>query len=162
MSTVPDKQAMRNELDATQRAYHELYAALSPEDWARRSGNPDLTIKELMWHMAWSMGWMGGSIDAVKSGKSFNPPSFLVEPGRKLAMRWLARRATPEAAARKFDESCEALLAKLETVRDDEWQLEANRFGEVRSVEWYFRHVAEHFEEHERDVRAVLGQGDRG
>ena len=156
MAHLPDKQAIRNELEATRLAYHELLVSLSEEDWARRSGNPDMTIRELMWHVAWSMGWMAGSIDAVKSGKSFNPPSFLVEPGRKLAMRWLARRATPESAGQKFDESYATLVAELEGVREDEWQLEANRFGEVRSVEWYFRHVAEHFQEHAADVRAAL------
>jgi hypothetical protein len=153
---MPDKQAIRDGLGATQRAYHELLAALTPDDWARQSGNPEMTIKELMWHIAWSTGWMASSIDAVKSGKSFNPPSFIVEPGRKLAMRWLARRVTPESAAQRFDESCAVLVAKLDTVRDDEWQLEANRFGEVRSVEWYFRHVAVHFQEHATDVRAAL------
>jgi hypothetical protein len=153
---MADKQAIRSGLTATRDAYHELLAALTPDDWPRRSGNPEMTIKELMWHMAWSMGWMAGSIDAVKSGKSFSPPSFIVEPGRKLAMRWLARRATPGAAAKKFDDSCDALLAKLDTIGDDEWQREANRFGETRSVEWYFRHVPEHFQEHATDVRAAL------
>lgn len=153
---MPDKQAIRDELQATQRAYHELLAALSPDDWRRQSGNPEMTIKELMWHIAWSTGWMAGSIDAVKSGKSFSPPAFIVEPGRKLAMRWLARRATPESAAQKFDESYATLLAKLDTIGDDEWQREANRFGETRSVEWYFRHVPEHFQEHATDVRAAL------
>ena len=155
MSAVPDKTAIRTEIEATRRAYHDLLEGLATDDWRRKSGNPDLTIKELMWHMAWSMGWLAGSIDAVKAGKSFSPPSFIVEPGRKLAMRWLARRATPESAARKFDESCDALLEKLDALRDDEWQREATRFGETRSVEWYFRHAAEHFQEHAADVRAA-------
>jgi len=153
---MPDKQAIRDELESTKREYHELLGRLTPNDWRRQSGNPEMTIKELMWHIAWSTGWMARSIDAVQAGKSFNPPSFIVEPGRKLAMRWLARRATPESSAWKFDESLSTLVAKLDAVRDDEWQREATRFGETRSVEWYYRHVREHFDEHATDVRAAL------
>jgi hypothetical protein len=156
MTAVPDKQAIRAEIEATRRAYHDLLASLSPGDWSRRSGNPDLTIKELMWHMAWSMTWMASSLDAVKTGKSLRLPSFLIEPGRKLAMRWLARRATPESAARKYDEGHDALLAGLEAVRDDEWSLSAMRFGEVRTVMWFIGQPQRHFAEHAADVRAAL------
>ena len=153
---MADKQAIRSELEATRAAYHELLASIPSDAWKRTSGNAEMTVKELMWHTAWSMNWMAGSIDAVRSGKSFNPPSFILEPGRKLAMHWLARRATPEAAARRFDEGIAALIAKLDTVGDGDWQREATRFGETHSVEWYFTHPREHFDEHAADVRAVL------
>lgn len=153
---MPDKDAIRSELEATRAAYHELLRSLSNDDWSKQSGNPEMTVKELMWHVAWATSWMASSVDAVKSGKSTRIPSFLVEPGRKLAMRWLARSATPERAAQKYDEAHATLLSKLDSVRDDDWSREATRFGEVRSVGWYFGHVREHFNEHARDVRAVL------
>jgi len=156
MAAFVDQQAIRSELEATRAAYHGLLASLAEDHWERTSGNPELTVKELMWHMAWSMGWMARSIDAVRAGKNLRLPSFLIEPGRKLAMRWLARRATPEATARKFDEGLASIVARTEALRDDEWQREASRLGETRTVEWYVRHVAEHFEEHARDVRAVI------
>ena len=152
---MPDKDAIRSELEATRAAYHELLRSLSHDDWSRRGGNPEMTVKELMWHVAWATGWMASSVDAVKSGKSTRIPSFLVEPGRKVAMRWLARGATPERAAQKYDEAHATLLSRLGSIRDDGWSCEASRFGEVRSVAWYFGHVREHFEEHAQDVRAV-------
>jgi len=153
---MPDKDAIRSELEATRVAYHRLLGTLSTDDWSRQSGNPEMTVKELMWHVAWATSWMASSVDAVKSGKSMRIPSFLVEPGRKLAMRWLARSATPEGAAQKYDEAHAALLTKLDSVSDDDWPREAVRFGEVRSVAWYFGHVHEHFDEHARDVCVVL------
>ena len=156
MQTMVDKQSLRAEIEATHTAYHHLLVSLSDTDWTRRSGNPDMTVKELMWHVAWAMSWMAGSIDAVKAGKPLRVPSFLIEPGRKFAMRWLARRATPETARQKYDEGHAALLARLDSIGDDEWHREASRFGEVRTVEWYFAHAREHFEEHARDVRAAL------
>lgn len=153
---MPEKQALRDELEATRAAYHELLASLTDANWKRKSGNPDLTIKELMWHMAWSMGWISGSIDAVRSGKDLRAPGFVIEPARKLAMRWLARAATPQRAAQRYDAGHTALLAKLAAVSDDDWQRSAKRFGAVRTVEWYFRHPREHFEEHAADVRRGL------
>ena len=153
---MPDRAAVRSELERTRAAYHNLIDSLAKDDWTRRSGNPDMNVKELMWHTAWSMSWMAGSIDAVKSGKSVRAPAFLLEPGRRLLMRWLARNASPELAVRKYDEGHAALLAKLDVLRDDEWLREASRFGEMRNVAWYFSHVHEHFEEHARDVRVVV------
>jgi hypothetical protein len=156
MAAIPDKQWLRDDLEKTRAAYHELLTSLSSEDWNRRSGNPDLTVREAMWHMAWALGWLGGSIDRVVKGRSLNPPMFLVEPGRRFAIWWLALRATPERAAARYDEGHAALLAKLETVSDDEWALSITQFGEPRNIQWFVRQPVEHFEEHARDVRAAL------
>jgi hypothetical protein len=153
---MPDKDAIRSELEATRAAYHKLLRSLSNDDWPKRSGDPEMSVKELMWHVAWAMGWMAGSVGAVRSGKSTRIPPLLIDPARKLAMRWLARSVTPERAAQKYDEAHATLLTKLDSVSDDDWSREATRFGEVRSVGWYFGHVREHFDEHARDVRTVL------
>jgi len=71
---VPDTVSIRADLEATRAAYHELLASLSDADWHRRSGNPSLTVKQLMWHMAWSMTFMAGAVDGVLRSRSFNPP----------------------------------------------------------------------------------------
>ena len=156
MIAPPDKQQIQAGLEATRLAYHELLASLSPDHWARKSANPELTVKELMWHMAWSMGWMARSIDGVKRGKGLHLPSFLVDPGRKFAMRWLARRATPETAAQRYNEGHAALLGRLDETLDHEWRLGATRFGELRTVEWCFGQPIAHFEEHAPDVRRAI------
>ncbi len=163
MRVGPDKETIRDEIAATRVAYHELLASISAEDWTRVSGNPDLTVKELMWHMAWATGWMASSIDAIRKGRSFSPISgSLADLGRRFAIRWLARRATREAAARRYDEGHAAVLARLETVRDDEWHREAKRFGNIRTVAWYFGQPARHFAEHAADVCRGLGRADEG
>ena len=153
-----DREAVRRELDATRGAYHELLASITEDSWQRKSGNPDMTVKQLMWHVAWATAWMAGSIDAVREGKSIGAPAFLLEPGRKLAMWWLARGATPEAAGRKYDEGHAVLIEKLDTVPEEEWSRTAMRFGQERSVEWYFRHPPEHFVEHAADVRSAIAE----
>jgi hypothetical protein len=158
MSAIPDKQQLRADLEETRAAYHELLASLSEDDWRRKSGNPDLTVKELMWHMAWGLGWLARGVDAVNTGRGFNPPSFLLEPARRIAMHLVARQATPERAAQRYDEGHHSLLAKLEAMRDEQWERSVKQFGEVRDAIWYFREPVEHFEEHAADVRAVLSR----
>jgi uncharacterized protein (TIGR03083 family) len=156
VSVIPDKQQIRDDLEGTRRAYHELLESLSEDDWRRRSGNPDFTVKALMWHMAWALGWLARSIDRVRQAKGFNPPGFLVNPLRELAIRAYALRATPERAARRYDEGHAALLARLDEVRDDEWSITVTQFGEPRTAEWYLRQPIEHFAEHGADVQTVL------
>ena len=146
---------IRLELEATRAAYHALLTSLSADEWYRKSANPDLTVKELMWHLAWSVGWLAGFVDAVRAGKNSRLPGFLVEPVRLVAMRWLARKATPEKAAQHYDEGHAALLAKLDTIAPDDWQRSTTRFGQTRTVEWCFRQPALHFAEHAADVRPV-------
>jgi hypothetical protein len=153
---VPERDDIRNRLEDTRREYHDLLSAISEDVWTGKSGNPDMTVKELMWHIAWSMRWMSGSVDAVRRGRNAKVPSFLLEPARKLAMRWLARSATKGKASQAYDSGHDALLAKIGTIPIEDWSLSAMRFGERRSVGWYFTHAPEHFEEHARDVRAVL------
>jgi hypothetical protein len=156
MAESPDKQQLIGDLEKTQAAYHDLLGSLSAEDWNKESGNPDLTVREAMWHMAWSVGWLGGSIDRVKDGKDFNPPGFILEPARRFAIWWLALRATPERAAAKYDEGHEALVKRLNAVEDADWALTISLLGETRNIEWFARQPPEHFEEHSADVRAAL------
>jgi hypothetical protein len=156
MTSIPDKQQIRDDLESTRRAYHELLASLTGADWRRRSGNPDFTVKALMWHMAWAPGWLARSVDRVQRAKGLNPPRFLVNPLRELVIRTYALRATPERAARRYDECHAALLARLDAVQDDEWSITVTQFGEPRTAEWYLRQPVEHFAEHAADVHAVL------
>ncbi len=159
-SGAPDKAMLKRELEETRAAYHALLAELPGDAWSRRSGNRDMLVKELMWHMAWSMTWLANGVDAVRSRRKTavsRVPGAVADPLRKLAMRWLARRATPASAAGKYDDGHRELVAKLESVREDEWSLSTTRFGETRTMAWHFRQPVEHFVEHAADVRAVLG-----
>ncbi len=112
-----------------------------------------------MWHLAWSMGWLARAAEDARLGR--RPPINRLPPRyadslRALAMRWLARGATPRHAAQAYDAGHHALLAKLALVREEEWQRAVERFGERRTVAWHFRQPVAHFSEHAADVRAAL------
>jgi hypothetical protein len=151
-----DKDAIREELEATRSAYHELLASISDRDWPRKSANPDMTVKELMWHTAWALGFIHRSIDSVSRGRGFNPPGFLVNPLRGFAMHLLALRATREKSAARYDQGHARLITRLDAMRDEDWAAEARIFGETRTALSYFEQVRTHFEEHGADVRTVV------
>ncbi len=155
----PDTETMIADLEATRAAYHALLAQIPADAWRRRSGNPDMLVKQLMWHMAWAMGWLARGVAGTRSGRRSlvgRLPGPIADPARKLAMRALARTATPERAGRAYDDGHAALIAELSKVAGTEWQLATVRFGEERTVAWHFRQPVDHFAEHAADIVAVL------
>jgi len=156
-AATPDTNGLRASLERTRTAFHDLLSSLPEDAWTERSANPDLTVKQVVWHMAWSVGWLAAFVDAIKDGKRSRLPGFLVEPARLFAMRWLARGATRERAAKRYDEGHAALLAQLDRIAHTDWQRSTTRFGNTRTVEWCFRQPVLHFEEHARDVAHVAG-----
>ena len=154
-----DREGKRIALEEARAAYHALVSRITPTKWSARSGNPDLLIKELVWHMAWAMGWLARGVEATRSERrsiATRLPGSVMDPLRKVAMRFLARTATPTGALRKYDEGHHALIELLAAVRDDEWSLSTKRFGETRTLAWHFVQPIDHFAEHASDVEAAL------
>lgn len=149
-----DKDALRAELDATRDAFVELARGLSPGDWKQRSGNRAWNVRQVMSHIAKSVAPTAGSINMVRNGKGFNPPSFIAGPVNVLMTRMGARKATPDSVIETYNEGHERLLAALESVADDEWSKGARFFGKSETIESLLRSVVSHFHEHEADIRA--------
>ena len=155
---TPDREAVRAELEATRTAFHDLLKSLSPEDWKRKSGNSAWTVGQLMWHIPWATGYLPRVVAACRKGKGFNPPAWLMDPVNVLVTRLGSRGATPESVAAKYDATHATLIACLEGVKDSEWQLSVRSFGDRYTIESAFHGVAEHFREHEADIRKGLGR----
>jgi DinB superfamily len=156
---VPDKDVIRADLEATRKAYHVLLGSLSAEDWEKRTRNDAWKVGELMWHIAWGLGFFPRGVERCRKGGGFRPPTWIVNPINMLITRIASRGATKEGVARKYDANNAALLESLAEVRDDEWQNGAvSPFGQYLTVEEMFRMPGKHFEEHGKDIRAGLGR----
>jgi DinB superfamily len=149
---TPDRQAIRDELNATRTAYHELLDSLSESDWKTKSANPAWSVGQLMWHLGYGMEFFPKNIEYCRKGSGPNPPSFLVGPGNVLLTRWGSRGAKPESVAKKYDAAHDDLLASLDSIQDDEWTKTARVYGNDYTIESTFREVAVHFREHESDI----------
>ena len=155
---VPDREAVRAELEATRTAFHELLKSLSPEDWKRKSGNRAWTVKQLLWHIPWATGYVPRVVNDCRQGKGFNPPAWLMDPVNVLITRIGSRGATPQSVADKYAAGHAALISCLEGVRDDEWQKGVTTYGNYNTIASNFHNVTEHFKEHEADILKGLSR----
>lgn len=157
---MADKDALRAELEATRAAFVALAEGLSSADWRRRSGNRAWNVRQVMSHIATSVGPSAGSINMVRQGKGFNPPGFLTGPVNVILTRIAARKATAASVIETYNEGHAKLLTALETVADDEWDQGARFFGKPETIESLVRGVISHFHEHEADVTRGAGRVD--
>jgi hypothetical protein len=155
---MADREALRQEMETTRTAFMALADSLTGADWRAKTANPAWNVGQLMWHVAWGTGAISGSVDGLKKGKGFSPPSFIANPANRLMTKWGSRKATRESVKQLYDNGHRKALAALEGVKDDEWARSAKVFGTMQSVESLFRTVAEHFQEHERDIKAALSR----
>jgi len=158
-TAIPDKEAIRAELEATKAGYHELLGSLSAEDWKKKSANSAWNVRQLMWHITWGNSFTPQGVDQCRKGNNFNPPMAIVNPLNSLWTRIRSRSATPESVGKMYDEVHEKILACLNSVQDGEWQKSAKSFGNEMTVESCFHEPKRHLDEHGADIRKGLGRG---
>jgi hypothetical protein len=156
--SLPDRQAVREEIERTRKAFHELLDSLSDDDWKKKSANPAWSVGQLMWHMGYGIEYFPKFVEYCRRGSGPNPPSWLVDPGNRLLTIFGSRGAKPEAVAMKYDSAHDAIIASLDGVGDDEWSKSARVYGNDYTIESIFREVAVHYREHEMDILRGLGR----
>ncbi len=155
---VPDRGAIRAELEATKTGYHELLTSLSDEDWKKKSANPAWNVRQLMWHLAWANGFIPSGVDRCKKEKGFNRPESISNMINTWMTRIGSRGATPQSVGEKYDKAHRDAIASLDGVQDGEWTKGAKIFGEFQTVESTLRSPVGHFKEHEADILKGLGR----
>jgi hypothetical protein len=149
-SSAPDRAALRAELDATRRAVLRLIGAVTASQWRTKSPACDWTMAEVFVHLTWALEYLPAEVARAKRGQGmFNMPKRLADPLSYWYMRWLARRAKPEAIARRYDAAMAAAIRVLNEVNDGDWALGAGFYGEgFHSVLDLFHMPAQHVAEH--------------
>ena len=151
-----DKATLRDQLEETRTAFESLVKSLTDADWGRKSANKAWNVRQMMAHIAGTPGVSAGTINMIRKGKGFNPPSFLINPVNVLSTRWTARGATRDSVIETYNTGHAKLLAALESVQENEWTRSAKFLGKRETMESVFRGVIEHFKEHEADVKKGL------
>jgi len=156
---LPDRAAIRAEMNASRQAFHALLNAVPPEDWRRKSLATAFTVAELFEHIVHGLELIPEEVEAIRKGKNYlNFPSWFTGKISLLMTRRAARNATPQSIAERYDAAHAEALRLLDTVRDDEWRKGAHFFGEgYWTMEFIFRGVvSQHFEEHAAQIRETL------
>ena len=156
---VRDKATLRSELESTHAAYRELIGQISLEKWTAQSANAGWTCGQLAWHLASSPKFIAGIVENARKGKGTNPPGFLVPlafKANEFLVRRNSRKATRESVLADYDAAQARLLGLLDSFEDREFALSATNFGQTKTISQMLQGSAEHFAEHDPEIRSVL------
>jgi hypothetical protein len=159
------REEIREELEATRRAYHALLDSLAEGDWSKPSGNPAWTVGQVMVHMTFAPRMLPADVGMIRSG-GWMPklPAFLFNWANVLMTLWAARKQSAQSVGALYDAAHNRAMALLETIQDNEWSLgreypdwDPMLSGTV-TIERLFRYLADHFEVHAEQVRQGLAE----
>lgn len=154
---VPDRDAIRRDWYVMREAFYDLLEEAG-EAWTRKETSTAWTVRALFGHLLHEMEVLPEMVEHAAEGKDFlNLPSIIMHKINYLYTHWKSRNETPDSVAEKYDVYFEEALATLDRVEDDEWSKGANFFGEGHwTVEFIFRNIPRHFEEHAAQIRGAL------
>jgi DinB family protein len=133
-AALPDRTALRDRLEETRLAYHSLVEELSDEEWDSKRTATAWTVRELLSHIVDGLAHAPDAIDHARRGKPFLnlPPllNWLTHPANYWLSKWKARGQRRQTVLARYDAAHQALLNKMESIRDDEWSRGAHCYGE--------------------------------
>ncbi|NUM44050.1 MAG: nitroreductase family deazaflavin-dependent oxidoreductase [Anaerolineales bacterium] len=158
------KDQLRAELEETRQAYHALLAEVTENDWDLPSANPAWTLGEMLYHITVATQNIPLDVALVRRTPWLpNPPIGLLHMLNGPLTRYGANQHPRAALAEKFDRDHAALLALLETVREDEWAkgrtyhaYDPPHLKGFVTVATLFHYQKYHFEQHAKDIHATL------
>ena len=157
ITVLPDRTALRAQLEETRTAYHRLMESLTDADWHRKTRSTAWTVGEVMTHLADTLADKPAAIAAMRQGRNhLNPPPALrwLAPGiGYLLVKQSARRKSRQTILARYDQAYSALLATLDGIKDQEWHLGALCYGEgYKTIYEVCQLVVSHFQEHAAQI----------
>jgi hypothetical protein len=148
-----DRMALRTELEETRTAFHTFLNALSADRWHQKNTSSDWTMAEVAVHLTWALEQLPQEIASARRGQGmFNSPrslDWLADRVSYWLIRWMARKATPEAISRRYNAAMAAVFRILDEVKESDWALGASFYGHgFYSIADLFHTPAEHLAEH--------------
>jgi len=156
-SALPDRTALRAQLEETRVAYHVLIESLTEADWHRKTATTAWTVGEVMTHLADTLAGKPETIEHLRRGKNYlnPPPGFRwLWPGiGYLVAKLRARHQTRQTILARYDLAYSALMASLDGIGDQEWNLGAFCYGEgYKTMFEVCQMVVSHFQEHAAQI----------
>jgi hypothetical protein len=147
---ISRQDAICRELRSAQAAFQKLVRSIPETEWKKKSPTSEWTIGQVFIHLTWALEYLPKEVESARKGKGmFNMPKKVSDFFSYWYMVWLARKAAPENVIDRYNAAMDQTIRLVETVRDEEWALGADFYGEgFHSIEDLFhvppRHLAEH------------------
>ncbi|MGE0599481.1 MAG: DinB family protein [Dehalococcoidia bacterium] len=144
------REALRNEIERTRQRFHAVAEQLAEGGWRSKPKNSGWTAGQHLVHLAWALGQLPKEVESARKGKGmFNLPKWIADPASYWYCKWSARKATPESVVSAYDAAIDATLHALNLVKESEWELGADFYGEgFKSIADLFREPSRHFAQH--------------
>ncbi len=156
-SALPDREALRTQLEETRLAFHALVESLTEAEWHRKTLSTAWTVGEVMTHLALTLAVKPETIAHVRRGKNhLNLPPWLAPGIGYLLVKYSARRLTRHTILARYDQAHSALMASLDGIKDHEWNLGAFCYGEgYKTILDVCQMPVSHFQEHTAQVATL-------
>ncbi len=163
MSGTPSShfESVRLELDAVRMKFLRLLDRIGEDDWDRRLSGDSWTVRQEMTHLVQVLRVLPAGIRRASGGGrrsvlSVVPTGLRSWINGQVVVPWLAQNATRRSLAEEYEKAHMSLLNLLGALPGEAWSRSAPYPRKLRTVEQMAHRPAEHFEEHEPHLRAVL------
>jgi hypothetical protein len=156
-------QQLRDELESTRQAFHNLLVDVSESDFDKPSLNPEWTIGEMLYHMSLAPRGLPLDVRLIRHLKWV--PKLPTGPFNRLNIYFTrrgARNATKESLGETYDKAHAETMKALESVKGDDWDLGVQypdwdpMLSGYVTLEVLFHYIKRHFDSHEKDIRHAL------
>jgi len=157
-------QQLRDELESTRQAFHNLLGDVSENDFDKPSLNPEWTIGEMLYHMSLAPRGLPLDVRLIRHLKWV--PKLPAGPFNRLNVYFTrrgARNVTRKSLGETYDQAHAETIKALESVKSDEWDLGVQypdwdpMLSGYVTLEVLFHYIKRHFDSHEKDIRLALG-----
>jgi hypothetical protein len=164
-STAVLRAELRHELADSRGRFHAMLDAIPPEAWEGRSANPGWNVRQVVGHLADQPDAAATLVALARSGRGLlnHAPIWLVDFANGWRVRLQTRGLTQQSARERFERGFERLVALVDDIGDDEFDLAATAFRERHTVADAFRELGRQLDDHvpqvlEREVRPLAGE----
>ena len=162
------REELRQEIEETKIAFHELLAIVPDEALPMPSDNPAWNVGEVLYHMSIAPRMLGKDVSMILKHEwvyRVMPsivPKALFDWTNKNLTKFNARHMSREFLAKEYDEAHESTIAALDSVQDSDFSKHVEYpdwdpmlSGDV-TLERLFHYIKAHFDDHAGQIRDIV------
>jgi DinB family protein len=151
------RRGIREIYEDNRRMFLEMAARLTDADLSKPSANEELTIGELMFHIALSLEYVAEEVASACKGKNLSPmPKAVYDRLNLMLTRQQAKGQGLASILEKYEAAFDAAVKLLDEIGPDDWKKTTRFFYMDADVVELFRRQRQHHMEHFAQIQQVL------
>ncbi len=162
------RERLRQEIETTRLAFHQMLDSIPEEDLSLPSGNPAWNVRQVLYHIAMIPGGINFEVTMIR--KQVKLYQLLPRLVPKSTFDWLnthvtrlgARRMTRQRLVDVYDRSCQVALQSLASVSDADFEIslyyplwDPLLTGDV-TIAYLFGYIKRHYDSHTTQIEKAI------